>query len=168
MLGICFLCELKIENFNFGDFITVISAFFFSLHILAIDRFCVNQNPIVFNLWQCVYIGIFGFIFALTFEGFPNISVLFDYSKLFEASSLNGFLILAIFSSLLAFSIQVYAQQGIRPHIVSLIFLMESIFSAIFGHLIFQETLGTLSIIGALLVLTSVALIPLLTAFEKK
>ena len=67
----------------------------------------------------------------------------------------------------MAFSFQVYAQQDIPPQIVSLTFIMESIFAAIFGYFFFSESLSNMAIIGCLLVITSVALIPKLTKFTK-
>ena len=167
LLGIAMLCELKLENFNMGDAFVLASAFVFSLHILAVDKYGQNVSALKFNLAQCVYIGVFCTAFALLYEGPVSLAPLYSESAFQMESALTGFIILSIFSSIVAFSLQVYAQQGIAPHIVSLIFLMESIFAAIFGYVFFTETLSWLAMAGCALVMLSVALIPVMTNYKK-
>jgi len=166
MLGIMLLCEFSMDNFNLGDFYTVISAFVFALHILAVDKFAKKHPPVEFNFLQCFYMGIFAVLFALGYEGVPDFEPLLNVDALFTTSALVGFIVLSIFSSLLAFSLQVVAQQGIPPHIVSLTFLMESIFAALFGYLFFQETLSAMALAGCVLVIGSVAMIPKFTRLQ--
>ena len=168
MLGILFLCELKIDNFNQGDFLILLSAIVFSWHILVVDKIANSENPIAFNFWQCVIIGLIGLPIAFFSEGPVSLQPLLSLDKLFHRSSLDGFLIVAVFSSMLAFTIQVISQKGLKPHVVSLIFLMESVFSAIFGFIFFDEKLSTLGLTGAFIVLASVALTPKFTSYEKK
>ncbi|MDD0851892.1 DMT family transporter [Halobacteriovorax sp. GB3] len=169
LFGIMLLCEFKIDNINMGDIITIISAFFFALHILAVDKYAAHLPAVEFNLLQCFYMGVLGLIFGLMFEGPPNLKPLLDFDSLvtLSPSPLLGFIILSIFSSIIAFSFQVFAQQGTPPHIVSLAFLLESIFAALFGYLFFAETLSIQALIGCSLVLICVALIPKMTNFEK-
>lgn len=164
MLGIFLLCDFEFSNFNAGDWLTLLSALFFSLHILAVDKFAKDLPAVEFNLLQCLYMGILGFIVGLAFEGPISLAPLSTFAF---PSPLLGFLVLSVFSSIIAFSFQVYAQQGTPPHIVSLAFLMESIFAAIFGYLFFAEKLTTMAMIGCAMVLVSVALIPKMTKFEK-
>jgi drug/metabolite transporter (DMT)-like permease len=167
VFGIALLCELKIDNFNAGDLFILAGAFCFSVHILMIDKYGQGKNAFHFNLVQCVYIGIFCCAYALIVEGPVSLAPLMHEEALTTASSLWGFIILSIFSSILAFYFQVYAQQGLAPHVVSLIFLMESIFAATFGYFLFAEKLSAMAIVGCALVLLSVALVPVLTNYKK-
>ncbi|WP_127716795.1 DMT family transporter [Halobacteriovorax sp. HLS] len=166
-VGIAMLCELEVTNINLGDIYILCSALLFSLHILAVDRYGQNRNAFHFNFAQCVYIGVFCTLFALLYEGSVSLAPLYSTNALKIDSSLSGFFVLSIFSSLIAFSLQVYAQQGIPPHIVSLIFLAESIFASIFGYIFFNEILTPLAMSGCFLVLLSVALVPVLTNYKK-
>lgn len=166
-LGIAMICEFSLSQFNVGDLYILVSALFFSLHILAIDKFAQKKSAILFNFAQIVYIGILCTGFAFVVEGPVSLAPLFELEALFTISSLWGFIILSVFSSIIAFSLQVYSQQGIAPHIVSLIFLLESIFATLFGYLFFKETLSPLSMAGCVLVVSTVALIPKLTSFNK-
>lgn len=162
-LGILFLCELNLNNFNIGDAYTIASAFALSLHILVVDRYAKGSHPVVFNGWQSIFVGIIGLVVAYFTEGWPNLSPLLDPGNLFKPGPIWGFVVLSIFSSLIAFSLQVYAQKGTAPHVVSLSFLMESVFAALFGFLLFNETLSTMALIGCTLVVGSVLLLPRLS-----
>jgi drug/metabolite transporter (DMT)-like permease len=168
LFGIMLLCEFKIDNINLGDIYTLISALGFSLHFVAVDKYAKHHPSVEFNFLQCFYMGIFGTLFALIYEGVPDFTPLLSFEALFTTSALNGFIVISIFSSLIAFSLQVIAQKGIPPHIVSLIFLMESIFAAIFGYIFFNEGLSPMAILGCFLVITSVALIPKFTRMPQE
>lgn len=160
LFGIALLCDLSWSGFNVGDAWILASALFFSLHILAIDKYGQKVDSIDFNFQQIIVIGVAALGLTLLFRPVPDFSPLWDFSKVLSPSPLAGFLVLSIFSSMLAFSIQVYAQKGTPAHIVSLIFLSESVFSAIFGVLFFEEHLSFQGTLGALLVMFSVSLIP--------
>ncbi|MCP4912895.1 MAG: DMT family transporter [Oligoflexia bacterium] len=160
LIGVAFLCELEFSNINTGDLFILMSALFFSFHIILIDRFCSEVDSFVFNLQQIYIVALISIPFGFIFEGIPNISVLTSVKALQLGSSLWGFIILSIFSSIIAFSIQVYAQKGIKAHIVGMVFLMESVFSSFFGYLLFNEKLSPLMIFGCVLILIAVGLIP--------
>lgn len=158
-VGIAFLCELQWSNLNTGDYLILCSAFLFALHILYIDKIAKEFSPIELNFLQCVFVGLFGISVGVLFFPIPDLSPLFDWSSLFTASPLAGFFILSILSSIFAFTIQIYAQQGVEPHIVSLVFLLESVFATIFGFIFFSETLSFYGYLGCVLVFISIALL---------
>jgi len=169
VLGISFLCELKITNFNIGDGYILLSALFFSLHILLVDKYATKESDsLQINFIQTFMIALLSLIIALAIEPIPSLSSLFDWSAVLKPSALSGMLMISLFSTIIAFSIQVYAQKFIEPHIASLIFLLESISAAFFGYVFFQEKLNAMGAIGAFLVLLAVALIPLTFKSVKK
>lgn len=160
MFGIFLMCDLKLEAFNLGDFYIILCALFFSGHILLTDKYAENVDTLNFNFLQCLFIGIFSVVLALVAEGPVSLNPLINSKALLFPSSLYGFIILSIFSSLIAFSLQVYAQKRTPPHVVGLVFLSESIFASIFGYWFFDEVIGVKGMIGAAIILVSVALIP--------
>lgn len=167
LLGIAFLCDLDWRSFNEGDVWVLMSAIFFSLHIMAVDHFGETQNPVDFNFQQIIIMAFLGGALTYFYQGSVSLNALFDLKDLLRPSPLAGFLIVSIFSSMVAFSIQVYAQKGTPPHVVSLVFLSESVFSALFGVLLFNELLNINGILGAALVMVSVAFIPFATRYRK-
>ncbi len=168
MFGIALLCELKIENFTFGDSLVLLSAFFFSIHILITDKIAKNiDSSFELNLFQSFFVAILGFVVSYIVDGAPNFAPLINFSEIGKASSISGFIILSFFSTILAFSIQIVAQKKISSHIASFVFLMESVFAAVFGYLFLNESLSLISIIGAFVVLLSVGLVPLILKKNK-
>ncbi|MCB0364994.1 MAG: DMT family transporter [Bdellovibrionaceae bacterium] len=168
IVGVALLCDLSWSGFNQGDGFILASALLFALHIIAIDRLAQDEHPVFFNLQQCLYVGVMGVPLALILSGVPDLSGLWQWESLLPPGALAGFLFLSLFSSIGAFTVQVYVQQQIPAHIVSLIFLTESVFGALFGYLFFSEELSLMGMGGALLILMSVALVPILTNYEKK
>jgi len=160
ILGALFLCELKLYNFNFGDFLTLCSALTFSIHILLIGKIANKYNALELNGLQTLYVAIISVIVGFLFEDLPSFDPLLNFSNFFIASPLLGFLILSFFSSFLAFSIQVFIQKSISAHIVSLTFLAESVFAAFFGYYFFNEGISLLGLMGCLMILTSIGLTP--------
>ncbi len=160
LLGIAMLCQFELSSFNIGDLWTCICALFFALHILITAKITNNYHPIVLNGLQCVFVGLLSIIPALYFEGVPSFTPLFQFDEIFKSSTISGFIIVSIFSSNIAFSVQAYAQKTIPPHIVGLIFLLESLFATIFGFLLLNEQLTSMTILGGTLILISLGLIP--------
>ncbi len=160
LFGIALLCDLKIDKFNIGDFYTLFCAFFLSLHILYLEKISSQmQNGFEFNCLQCLLIGLMAPVVALIFEGRLNLSLI-NFNP-FVIGPLLGFLILGIFSSIIAFGIQVYAQKIIPSHIVGPFFLLESPFGALFGYLFLNEALRSINILGCVIIVIAVAAIPL-------
>tara|TARA_R110002072_G_scaffold276051_1_gene437653 strand:+ start:420656 stop:421558 length:903 start_codon:yes stop_codon:yes gene_type:complete len=168
LVGVAMLCELDIKKINNGDLFILASAVFFSLHIILVDRYCQNVDAFIFNIQQIHFIAIISIPFGLYYEGMPALEKLITENSYIFGSSLWGFIILALFSSILAFSIQVYAQKGIAPHIVGLVFLMESVFSTFFGYLLFDERLTPLMIAGCILILVAIAMVPFQLKVNRK
>lgn len=167
LVGVGFLCELSLDGLNLGDGFILGSALLFALHILAIDKWAQEEHPVLFNFQQILYVGIMGLPFSFLSSGVPDLDSLWKWSALVPPGPMAGLIFLSLFSSIGAFSIQVYAQQTTRAHVVSLIFLTESVFGAFFGFWLYQEKLSVIGLVGAGLILLSVALVPLFTRFEK-
>lgn len=159
--GVFLLCDMDFANFNFGDFLTVLCALIFSFHIFYLDKISQYINSAIeFNLIQCLFTGVLGLLAAFIFEGSVDLTPLTKLPRGFIESSLFGLLFLAVASSIVAFSIQVYTQKRISPHIVAMIFLLESPFAALFGYLCLDEKLSLAAFIGCAVVVISVSLVP--------
>lgn len=159
LLGMALLCNLEINNLGLGDFWTSLCALSFAMHILYIGKLANRINsPLEFNFLQNFFIAIFSTIMSLIANPKPPMAFFLDWhSEVFW-----GIMFLGIFSSMIAFSIQIIAQKKIPVHIVGLIFLMESPFAALFGFLMLNEKLNLLNLSGALMILVSVFLVPIL------
>lgn len=171
ILGIFLMCDMSFESVNWGDFLTALCALLFSFHILYLDRIArFVPSALEFNLAQCFWMGGMGLLTLLlsnevwSFEQFFKPSIM---ENLTQASSLSGLIFLSFFSSIVAFSIQVHAQKSLSPHIVGLIFLLESPFAAIFGLWFLNEQLTFTNMVGAALVMFAVGLLPYIERRKK-
>lgn len=161
--GVALLCNLKLDDFNRGDFWTLLCAISGAGHILYVEKVAADiESAIEFNFLQSFFMGVNSLILVYLFKGPVDLSPLAQWENLFVASSLLGLLYLSLLSSMVAFTLQIASQKRIPSHIVSLVFLLESPIAAFFGYTIFGETLNTMNIIGCILILLSVAFIPLI------
>ena len=159
-LGFYLLCiksGFKVEK---GDIITLLSAVFFSFHILIIDYFMEKgANPIKTSCIQFLVVGIISFILAFIFEK-P------DFTSIWNAKleiMYAGFM-----SSGIAYTLQITAQKDADPTSATLIMSLESVFAALAGWLVLGESLSSKEFIGCTLVFIAVILAQVQLPLPKK
>lgn len=168
-LGIALLCNLRLDDFNRGDFWTLLCAISGAGHILYVEKVAGDiENAVEFNFLQSLFMGLNSVVLVYLLRGGVDLSVLFASENLFKPSPLTGLLYLSLLSSMVAFSLQIVAQKRIPSHIVSLVFLLESPIAAFFGYTLLGESLNTMNLIGCGLILSSVAFIPLVDKLSRR
>jgi drug/metabolite transporter (DMT)-like permease len=129
---------------NQGDVLVLISTFFWTSHILVLDRWASKVDPVSL---ACVQFGIASLIFWLgTF--------------IFEAPVINDFVLSALpilygglFSIGIAYTLQAVGQSKAHPSRAAIIMSLDSPFAAIAGYFILGERLGLRELIGCVLML---------------
>lgn len=145
LAGTSLMIQLQEFKVNIGDLLTLACAFFAAFHILAIDkRVLQTRNPFAMNLAQSFWCGAMALPFLLMDSRMSLIGMT-DKAWL-------GILSLCIGSSLIAFYLQIVAQKSLSPSIASLLFLLESPFSAFFAFLLLNERLTGTQLLGAALI----------------
>ena len=133
-----------------SDALVLVCALIFALHIIAIDRFSPLSDGVRMS---CVQFGV-GFILnsllALLFEGVPQMSAL--------SEALPSLLYLGIFSSGIAYTLQIVAQKDTHPTAASIILSLESVFGVIGGAIFLGEAMSPREYLGCAVVLTAVFL----------
>jgi len=149
MLGTALIVNLGLESLNFGDFLTLICAFFAAGQIMAIGWVSRKvRAPFTFNLIQTWWAVL---LLAPLLSSEPmswSQMTLWDWSS----KPLFGLLTLAFGSTVVAFFLQVRAQAKISATVSSLLFLLESPFALLFAVLLLAESLSILEGMGALLI----------------
>jgi drug/metabolite transporter (DMT)-like permease len=116
---------------NITNILTVVCAISFSYHIIFSKKFTATFDILSLTTVQVICVCLFSWTFALIFE---NWQVIFNHvlwsNKLFMASVLFT----AIFSTGIAFFIQMYAQKYITPTKVAIILSTQTIFSTLTDH----------------------------------
>lgn len=150
ILGFYLLCIKTGFVIEFGDVLTLMSAFFFTFHILFVDYFMEKgASPIKTSCIQFFVVGIISLILAFIFEK-PDLSIIWN-AKL--EIMYAGFL-----SSGVAYTLQIMAQKDADPTSATLIMSLESVFAALSGWLVLGESLSPKELIGCLLVFIAVIL----------
>jgi drug/metabolite transporter (DMT)-like permease len=165
------------SSFNPGDVFVLVSACFWTMHVLLIDRFMqqTHIDPVVFSSGQFFWCGIFSLIAAVSIESyvepfvvqfFPEYlqSGLFswlNFNKLIAdphlSSILHGALVPVLYGGFgsvgIAYTLQVVAQRDAQPTHAVIILCLEGLFAAIGGILLLNEQLTLTLIIGFALML---------------
>ncbi|CAN2237105.1 MAG: DMT family transporter [Candidatus Nanopelagicaceae bacterium] len=154
------LALLSFNGFKFGigEFLVLISALLFALHIVALGEWSKGLDTYALTVLQMGTCAVVTFIasFKSGFKAPPDSGVWFSI------------VFTAIFASALAFIIQTWAQSFIAPSSVAVILAMEVVFAAVFGIVLLSEPLTLRIGLGGLLVLASMYLIILLDQRKTK
>jgi len=139
------------ENFSIsqGDLLEIIGAFFWALHILAIDYFIKKVDALRLSFVQTLTCSILSMIVSLIFEKTT-------ISSVYEA--LIPILYGGIFSVGIAYTLQIIGQKHARPSHAAIILSMESVFATLGGMLILNEHLQFREYMGCFLMLSGMLL----------
>ena len=159
-LGFYLLCIKSGFTIEAGDILTLLSAVFFTFHILIIDYFMEKgANPIKTSCIQFLVVGIISLILAFIFET-PNLSAIWGAKiEIMYA----GFM-----SSGIAYTLQIVAQKDADPTSATLIMSLESVFAVLAGWIILGESLSNKELIGCLFVFIAVILAQIQLPTKKK
>jgi len=149
MLGLWFVTG-GINGFNRGDALTVLAAACYAAHLLLTERFVRDGADVA----------------ALAFHQFWMTGMICLAAALISGQgfAVHGFpawrtvLLLALFPTLSAFFIQMYAQRSVGAVKVSLIFAMEPAFAALFAWTLGGEAFRPAGALGGALITAAVIL----------
>ncbi|MGN0242036.1 MAG: DMT family transporter [Candidatus Weimeria sp.] len=137
------------EGINPGDLIMLISAFLWTVQILCVDYFGYSIDGIRLSFYQTLTQGIISTIVMLI-SGLP--------APDHVMAALPAILFAGIFSSGIAFTLQIIAQGGLDPTAASLIMCLESVFGAIGGFLFQGQTLSGRELAGCAIMFAGIVI----------
>ena len=150
ILGVWLLSENDLEFGNYGDILSIIGAFFWSLHIILISKSTqMKLEPVVTAAFHIFFAGLLCLVLAFSLEK-PN----------YIDISLGAFELIytGVFSIGLGFTLQTIAQKNSPPTNVAIILSLESVFASIAALILLGQYLNTKSILGCSLILFGVIL----------
>jgi len=149
LLGLYLLCFKDDFSVNIGDVFVLISAVFYSFHILAIDYFSDKIDAMLLTCMQFMVVGLIG-IGPMFIMETPVVQHVID--------GILPLLYAAVMSSADGFTLQIAGQKYTNPTVASLLMSMESVFAALFGWLILSEVLNAREFIGCVFIFGAVVL----------
>lgn len=133
-----------------SDILILLCAFIFAGQIMTIDIFSERCEGIRLSLIQFLTGFILNLIFALIIESPIDISLV--------GENILSLLFLGVFSSGIAYTLQVIGQKNLNPGVASILLSLESVFGAIGGAIIFGETMTPRETVGCVIVFSAVIL----------
>lgn len=128
-----------------GDVLELAGAFFWTMHILVVGRFGSRMDGLELAIGQYVVCSVLSLAGAFAFEAAPFAGTL---------DAMVPILYGGVFSTGVAFTLQIYAQKSAHPAHASIILSMESLFAAIGGIVLLGEPLTSRLAIGGVLMLS--------------
>jgi len=145
-MGVLSLHGLSIGR---GEFLVLIAAFSFALHIIALSRWSPNRDSYALTMIQMATVGV--------------IALLGSLKSGFHAPHDQGVwavvIYCAIFASAFAFIVQTWAQSFMSGTSVGIVLTMEYIFAAIFGIALAHEHLTWRIVIGGICMMVGLYLV---------
>lgn len=128
-----------------GDLIVFSAAFLWAFHVLLIDHFVDQTSALMLALYQFLICSLLSIIMALFFESFHWI----DLTKTAVPILYAGLLSVGV-----GYTLQVVAQKEAHPSHAAIIMSLESVFAALGGWIILNESLSHREMLGCGLMLS--------------
>lgn len=150
VVGLYLLCMKDgFGGIETSDLVLLLCAVLFSFQILSIDHFAPQVDGVRLSLLQFFVVAVESSIAAVLLET-PSIAQF--------GENLLPIAYCGIFSSGVAYTLQIIGQKDLHPAIASLIMCMESVFSALGGWLILHQSLSARESVGCALIFVAVVL----------
>ena len=142
-----------------GDFLVVVGALFWSLHIIFVGEL-VNKFdlPITVGLVQTFIVSFLSAIIGLNFETFAIEKIIMEKYEILYAGILSGGF---------AFVLQIYAQKNIKPAPAAIIYSLEGVFATIAAWFLLNQILNLNNILGCFFILIGVIISQIMPEIKK-
>ena len=149
VVGLYFLCIQESFAITRGDWYVLLGSFCFAAHILVIDHFTQRVDGVELSCVQFLVMTLFSAAAMLALES-PSWAAI--------RMCLGPILYVGIFSSGVAYTLQILAQKDSNPTVVALLLSLESVFATVAGALILGDRMSGQEYFGCVLMLLAVVL----------
>ena len=158
-IGLAFLTMERGAVFNLWDLVAGCCSFFFAAHMIAIEKYSGDSDPILLTIIQFITTAVLFIILTGIKEGY-------DFMVLPEIKWTLGYLV--IISTIIPFAIQNIVQRYISSTSTALILTLQSAFGSIFAVYYLDERMTKQMIIGCLLIFIAIVFQETKLKFLKK
>lgn len=149
VVGFYFLCMTESLRLGLGDFLVLLCAIAFSIHILVIDHFSPKVDGVKMSAIQFLTAAILSAVPTLMWEQ-PV------FMEIFQAW--QPVLYAGVMSCGVAYTLQIVAQKNADPTVASLLLSLESVFSALAGWVLLGQGLSLKELFGCVLIFCAIIL----------
>ena len=149
LFGLYLLSMAGNLSLGIGEIFLILAAFLFAMHIIIIGHFSTRVDPVRLSCGQLLIGGFATVIPMIVIERPTIVSILAAYIPL---------LYTGIFSSCVAYTLQIFAQKEANPTIAGMLLSLESVFAALAGYLILNQVLNTRELIGCVIIFIAIVI----------
>lgn len=132
-----------------GDLLVLVCAVCFALHILVIDRFSATCDGVKLSCVQFLFAALWSGVCIPFFEHVDVAALL---------SCALPLLYVGVFSCGVGYTLQILAQKGSNPTVVTILLSLESVFAVIAGAIILHQSMTPREYLGCVLMFLAVVL----------
>ena len=136
-----------ISEINKGDLLILVGSLFCAVHIYIVDELVKKIDPLKFTCMQFFFAGIFCMVGAFIFEK-PSITQITE--------AIVPLLYTGICSCGLGYMFQTLGQKYVEPAKASLLLSSETIFTMMWGMIVFHEVMKGVEYLGCLLIFLAI------------
>ncbi len=156
-VGLYLLCIKEGFSLEISDGVSLLCALAFSFHILVIDKFVNQVDPIHVSAIQFLTIGVLTAPLMIIFDlKFPEMDFSTVASAFINPRAVAGLCFAAFFSSGIAYTLQIVAQDKVNPTIASLTMSLESVFAVFAGWAVLGEQLSARELTGCAIMMVAI------------
>ena len=159
VVGFGLLCLNGADGIQKGDWLVLICAFGFSVHILVIDYFSPKVDGIRMSCMQFLICGLLCLAGMFLFEN-PSLRAIWSCRLPLAYGGLM--------SCGVGYTLQIVGQKNISPTVASLILSLESVFGAMAGVVLLGENYTDRQAAGCVMIFVAVILAQLPELFMRK
>ncbi len=152
-LGLFLLTGGTTSTLNKGDFLVLIGALGFALHIVLTGHYARRMPAVTLSLVQMLAVSVYSLLASYLFDADLSKTVFSlsaeHWRELMSADIIFAFFWMAVLSTAFGFWVQTSCQRTLPAHQVALVFALEPIFAHIAGAVWLDERLGLLGMLGA-------------------
>jgi drug/metabolite transporter (DMT)-like permease len=143
LIGLFLLTSPQGSEFNIGDALTLVCAFFFALYIVYLDIYSKLYSVIVLTFIQIAAVALLSLSGAFLFE---------EVKLQFTGNLVFALAYTAILATLLTTYLQTRYQRETTPTRAAIIFSLEPVFSAILAYFVLSEVIGKIGVVGGAII----------------
>ena len=149
VVGFYFLCMTESLRLGLGDFLVLLCAIAFSIHILVIDHFSPKVDGVKMSAIQFLTAAIISAVPTLLWEQPVFTEILQAWQPVIYAG---------VMSCGVAYTLQIIAQKNADPTVASLLLSLESVFSVLAGWVLLGQGLSLKELFGCVLIFCAIIL----------
>ena len=158
LTGLYLLCMQGSFSLGQGDLLVLLCSLCFALHILVIDHFTDRVSGVKLSCIQFFVSALLSSVLMFLFEKPALSEILAAWLPIVYGG---------VFSSGIAYTLQIIGQKGTDPTIASLILSLESVVSVLAGLILLGQALTPREIAGCLLMFGAIILAQVSPALKK-